>query len=139
MHNSLQTKELGIYSISKFYLFLIFFCLLSYLLFSTELVVFSRSLGTTPSIALNAVFLIYLFLTYRWLGDLRRRGLWMALNLHMLFAINSVFMACYRTPIILMKGMVEGDTALVRPFIFGSIIVNIIIMSYLTYKREVFI
>jgi len=138
VHNSLRTKELGIYSISRFYLFLIFFCLLGYLLFSTELVVFNRPLSSIPSTALSIVFLTYLFFTHRWLSGLRKKGLWMALSLHILFAINSVLIVCYRDPIVLIRGMAKGDTALVRPFVFASIILNIIIMSYLTDKRRLF-
>ena len=134
----MKTNDLGIYIISKFYLFLILLYLLPFFVFSTELVILGRSFNASSSTSINISVVIFLFILYWGIDNLKRTGFRMAIIFHSFFMLNCLLMVFGRTPLFYIKGAKEGAYILTTPFILASVFINIVVISYLLFKRRYF-
>jgi len=138
-HNYLKTNELGIYIISKFYLFLIVLYLLPFFVFSAELVILGRSFDEFVSTSVNIIIVLYLLILYWGIDNLKRIGFWPAILFHAFFILNCLLMVFGRTPLFYSKGVVEDVYILITPFVIVSLFINTVVILYLFLKRRHFV
>lgn len=137
--NSLKNRWLGIIIIARFYLFLVFLHLLSFLFFSTRVVFLGKPASPLAAAILNLAFIIILFFLYWAVKYLKKIGLWTAMIFHFFFLTNSLFLFFKETPLLNIEGQKLTNFLLYKEqAILISTLLNVSIILYLFYRKDCF-
>ena len=134
----MRTKDLGVSILARFYVFLIFLYVLPLFVFATRLNICGMILSTTITFVINVLFMGFLWFLYTQIKNLKRVGFWAALVFHTFFIGNSIFMVMERPPLLMIEGAKPVTSAWLKPILFASIIVNLGIVAYLLYRKQLF-
>ena len=134
----MNKKDLGIVIISRFYIVLIFLYVLPLFLFTTQLNILGRTFSSTTAFIGNMCFIAILWFLYRKIKNTKKIGFWTALIFHTFFIVNSVLMVMESQPLLMIEGIKAATPEGVKPILSVSIILNLIIISYLIYRKKLF-
>ena len=136
----MKQESFGIQILSKFYLFLMVLYALPIFVFSTRLKIFGQTLSILFSHSINVLFVIFLFFLYRFIKQQKKIGLWLASIFHTVFLINSFLIFINRVPLLKIEGTVQLiEPVFIDPILIINMVLNVIIIGYLTYKRDLFV
>ncbi|MBU2102653.1 MAG: hypothetical protein ABH865_07575 [Candidatus Omnitrophota bacterium] len=128
---TLIENELGLSILSKFYLFLLFFHLISPHLFYTRTFVGTHQVGGPSLFAARAALALLLFWLY---GAIKRgsaRGFWCALFFHSFFLLNNLCALTRTGALVRVEGLQEGVASLgARPILIISTVFNSLVTLY---------
>ena len=136
----MKQESFGIQILSKFYLFLMVLYALPIFVFSTRLKIFGQTLSILFSHSINVLFVIFLFFLYRLIKKQKKIGFWLASIFHAVFLINSFLIFINRVPLLKIEGTVQLiEPVFIDPILIINMVLNVIIIGYLTYKRDLFV
>lgn len=135
----MRSNKLGIKALSYFYLCLVFFYVLPLFIFSTQLLIFGQIANPFLTKIIHVVSIVFFYFLYMLVRRLKKTGLLMAVALHTIFFVNSIFILSAKTPILEIKGRNAGVSVYEGHFLLASIIINILIIIYLLCQRRYFV
>ena len=134
----MKGKDPGIIIIARFYIVLIFLYSLPLFIFATQLNILGKIFSSTAVSIVNICFIALLWFLYRKVKKTEKIGFWGAIIFHSFFIVNSLLMIMDYAPLLMVEGVKTVTPIGVKPVLFGSIIVNLVIISYLVYRKKLF-
>lgn len=131
-HNQLADKDLGRRIISKFYLFLIIFQILTTFAFSTKITVFGRIAPEFPAKTINIALIVFLYFLYLAIKNEKIIGVFAALFFHGFFVCNALLMLITKIAIFNVEGQNSAAQLEFKiPITIAMLVINTIIIIYL--------
>ena len=131
-HNRLADKDLEKKAISKFYLFLIIFQILTPLVFSTKITVFGRIVPEFPAKTINIALIVFLYFLYLAIKNGKIIGVFAALCFHGFFIVNALFIFTIKIAIFNIERQgLAAQSEFKIPITIAMLAINIIVIIYL--------